>query len=109
AQSYSGPDTVSAVVSGTSADKAGDGGRAPPGFRPPAARALRCHSPAPPPATPPPDPQPKAAGWNKSVVTVTFAGSDATAGIESCAAPKSYSGPDTPPTTLRGTRQHRRR
>jgi large repetitive protein len=49
------------------------------------------------------DPQPNTAGWNNAKVTVTFAGSDVTAGIESCDAAKSYSGPDTQSTTLSGT------
>ena len=94
AQSYGGPDTVSAVVSGTCLDKAGNGGPASYGFKYDATAPV---------ATATADPQPNTAGWNKSNVTVTFAGADATAGIESCNAAKSYSGPDTQSTTVSGT------
>jgi hypothetical protein len=94
AQSYSGPDTVSAVVSGTCLDKAGNGGLASYGFKYDATAPV---------ATATLDPQPNTAGWNNAKVTVTFAGSDVTAGIESCDAAKSYSGPDTQSTTLSGT------
>jgi hypothetical protein len=94
AQSYGGPDTVSAVVSGTCLDKAGNGSLASYGFKYDATAPV---------ATATPDPQPNAAGWNKSNVTLTFTATDVTAGIESCDAPKSYSGPDTQSTTLSGT------
>jgi hypothetical protein len=93
-QSYSGPDSVAAVVSGTCVDKAGNGGLA--------SYSLKYDATAPAP-TATPDPQPNASGWNRSTVTVTFAGTDLTSGIDSCDVPKSYSGPDTQSTTLSGT------
>jgi large repetitive protein len=92
-QTYSGPDSVSAVVSGTCLDKAGNGGLASYGLKYDATAPV---------TTATPDPQPNASGWNSSKVTVTFAGSDLTAGIDSCDPAASYEGPDTQSKTLSG-------
>ena len=40
-----------------------------------------------------PQRQPNVNGWYKAAISVSFSGTDATAGIDSCDAPKSYSGP----------------
>ena len=93
-QTYSGPDTLLAVISGTCLDKAGNGGLA--------SYSLKYDATAPV-ATAAATPQPNANGWNKSTVTVTFTGTDATSEIDSCDAAKTYSGPDTQSTTLSGT------
>jgi large repetitive protein len=93
-QTYGGPDSVAAVVSGTCLDKAGNGGLA--------SYGLKYDATAPQTAATP-DPSPNASGWNKSPVTLTFAGNDATAGIDSCSAPQSYAGPDVNSKTLSGS------
>jgi hypothetical protein len=93
-QTYSGPDNVSAVVSGTCFDKAGNGGLASYGLKYDASAPI---------TTATPDPQPNASGWNKSPVTVSFTATDATAGVNSCDAAQTYSGPDVQSKTLNGT------
>ncbi len=91
---YSGPDSGSATVSGTCTDKAGNVS-APSTFNlkydatPPSVNA----SPARPPDT---------NGWYNHAVGVSFAGSDATSGIDSCTS-ASYGGPDSAGATLSGT------
>jgi hypothetical protein len=42
-------------------------------------------------------------GWYNHDLTVAFAGTDATSGLESCSPPTDYAGPDTPGTTVAGT------
>ena len=42
-------------------------------------------------------------GWYNHALTVTFTGTDATSGIASCDAAKSYGGPDTAATTVSGS------
>jgi hypothetical protein len=42
-------------------------------------------------------------GWYNHDLTVGFAGTDATSGLESCSPPTAYGGPDTPGTTVAGT------
>ena len=58
-------------------------------------------------ATPPsveakPNRPPDGHGWYRRAVTVTFLGSDAFSGVDSCAAPVLYKGPDVPKTSLAG-------
>ena len=91
---YSGPDAASASVSGTCTDKAGNVSAAttiafpydatPPSVSPSAARA------------------PDANGWYNHAVGVTFAGTDALSGIDSCTS-GSYSGPDNGSASVTGT------
>ena len=91
--SYSGPDATTTSVNGTCFDKAGNGGLA--------SLTLKYDSTAPA-TTATPDRQPNANGWYNAAVTVTFAGSDTTAGIDSCDAAKTYAGPDTQSTSVSG-------
>ena len=42
-------------------------------------------------------------GWYNHALTVGFSGSDATSGLDSCDAPKSYAGPDTADATVAGS------
>jgi len=46
---------------------------------------------------------PNAAGWYRAAVSVNWSGTDGTSGIASCAAPITYSGPDTAATTRSGS------
>jgi hypothetical protein len=91
--SYSGPDSGSASVSGTCADKAGNTGSA--------SFALKYD------ATPPsvtgetPDREPDANGFYNHKLTVSFAGSDATSGIASCDTP-SYDKPNDTTASVSG-------
>ena len=50
--------------------------------------------PTPPIVTPTPARNPDSNGWYRQELTVSFAGADATSGIATCTAPKTYSGPD---------------
>jgi len=90
---YSGPDSGSASVSGTCTDKAGNTGSASFGLKYD--------------ATPPtvtgetPDREPDANGFYNHKLTVTFAGTDATAGIASCDAP-SYDKPNDTTASVTG-------
>jgi hypothetical protein len=90
---YSGPDAGSASVSGTCRDKAGNTGTASFGLRydstPPAVAATT------------PDRQPDSNGWYNHGLTVTYSGTDATSGIESCDAP-AYDEPDEPSARVSG-------
>jgi hypothetical protein len=93
--SYGGPDSATASVSGTCRDNAGNVSAAassplkydatPPSVSPAAARVA------------------DGGGWYTHPVAVSFAGSDATSGIGSCAGSITYSGPDTPSATLAGS------
>ena len=44
-------------------------------------------------------------GWYNQALTVTFAGSDAMSGLDSCSPPASYDGPDDPSVALSGSCQ----
>jgi large repetitive protein len=93
-QSYAGPDTASAVVSGTCLDNAGNGALA--------SLPVKYDATAPA-ATPTPSRPPDANGWYNAPLAVGFAGTDATAGIESCDQPKIFAGPDTSSASLSGS------
>jgi hypothetical protein len=93
-RTYSGPDDGAAVVSGTCLDKAGNGG--------PASLALKYDATAPQ-ATATPSRQPNGNGWYKALVTVSFAATDATSGLDSCPAAAAYSGPDNAAAVVSGT------
>jgi hypothetical protein len=92
--SYTGPDTGGANVAGTCVDNAGNRGTG--GFE------LKYDATAPS-VEAKPDRPPDANGWFRRAVTVSFVGSDALSGVDSCAAPVLYSGPDVPKTSLSGT------
>ena len=93
---YSGPDAGSTFVNGNCFDNAGNRG----GF----SYELKYD------ATPPsveakPNRPPDANGWYRKAVTVSFLGADAVSGVDSCAAPVLYKGPDVRKTSLAGTCQ----
>ena len=92
--SYSGPDSAGASVSGTCTNGAGLTGRTTYSLKydgtAPAVEAKA-------------ERQPDANGWYNHAVQVAFVGSDALSGVDSCAAPILYKGPDTEKTSLSGT------
>jgi large repetitive protein len=94
ASSYSGPDDAAAVVSGICLDKAGNGGLA--------SLALKYDATAPL-TTATPVRQPNAHGWYNAALSVTFAATDATAGVDTCDPAKSYAGPDGGTAAVSGT------
>src|SRR5215211_6018373 len=91
---YAGPDSGTAVVSGTCLDKAGNGALA--------SLTLKYDATAPA-ATATPSRQPNGNGWYNAPLTVSFAGSDALSGLDSCPAPAAYAGPDSGTATVSGT------
>jgi hypothetical protein len=93
-RSYAGPDSASAVLSGTCHDRAGNAA---------AASFPVKYDAAAPQTSATPSRQPNSNGWYKAPLTVTFAGSDATSGVEVCDPVKTYSGPDTAGTSVTGT------
>ena len=92
---YGGPDDAAASVVGSCHDRAGN-------QSPTTAFPLKYDGTAPTASAAAGRPA-DANGWYNRPLTVSFAGSDATAGLESCPAPRSYSGPDTPSTSITGT------
>ena len=42
-------------------------------------------------------------GWYNRPLSVSFTGGDAVSGVDSCAVPKTYEGPDSPATSVTGT------
>lgn len=91
--SYSAPDNGSASMSGTCRDKAGNTGTA--------SFGLHYDSTPPAVATATPDRQADDNGWYNHALTVTYSGTDATSGIDSCDAPK-YDKPDDPSAAVSG-------
>ncbi len=94
AKSYGGPDTASASLGGACRDKAGNSTSG--------SFSLKYDG-TPPSVTPSPDRAPNAAGWYRLPVTVGFTGGDATSGLESCEAAKTYSSPDSASASVAGT------
>jgi hypothetical protein len=92
--SYGGPDSASARATGTCTDFAGNRGSG--------TLELRYDATAPT-AEAKTDRKPDANGWFNHPVTVSFVGTDPTSGVDSCAAPVLYKGPDTSKTSLSGT------
>lgn len=91
--SYAGPDNGSASVSGTCRDKAGNTGSA--------SFALQYDSTPPAVAAATPDRPADDNGWYNHALTVTYSGTDATSGIDSCDAP-AYEKPDDPSAAVSG-------
>jgi hypothetical protein len=91
---YGGPDSGTAAVSGTCTDVAGNTS-APFNF------SLKYDS-TPPSVGGSPARGPDANGWYRSPVAVSFGGSDATSGIDSCSS-ASYGGPDSSGASVTGT------
>src|SRR5439155_13244297 len=46
---------------------------------------------------------PDSNGWYNHALSVSFTGSDATSGVDTCVVPKTYSGPDSGNASLGGT------
>lgn len=88
-------DSAAAQVSGTCRDVAGNTSA-------PLSVGLKYDA-TPPAVTAAPDRAPDGNGWYRKPLTVSFGGSDATSGIESCAQPTRYAGPDRAQVALAGT------
>jgi hypothetical protein len=94
AKTYSGPDVGSAALSGACRDKAGNSA---------SSSYTLAYDATVPSVTAAADRAPNAAGWYRAPVTVSFTGGDATSGLASCVAAKSYSGPDSSTASVAGT------
>jgi hypothetical protein len=93
-RSYSGPDRTGASVSGSCVDRAGNT----------TVRAFTLdYDAAAPQVTATPARVPDSNGWYNHALTVSFAGTDATSGIDVCTAPQSYSGPDSASASVSGS------
>ena len=91
---YKGPDTAKTSVSGSCTDGAGNTQTT--GYE------LKYDATAPV-VQAKADRTPDAHGWYNHALTVAFVGTDPTAGVDSCAAPILYKGPDNPKALLSGT------
>jgi hypothetical protein len=91
---YGGPDTGGTSVGGSCTDHAGNTGSA--------SIEIKYDATAPS-VEARPDRQPDRRGWYNRTLTVAFVGTDAVAGVDSCAAPVQYSGPDAAKTSVAGT------
>ena len=93
-QTYAGPDSANASVSGTCQDHAGNTG----------SRAFSLsYDGTGPVVTATPSRAPDSNGWYNHVLTVTFSGTDAMSGLDSCVPAQSYSGPDDPTASVNGS------
>jgi hypothetical protein len=92
---YSGPDSSTGSVGGVCKDNAGNTSSA-------AAFTVKYDS-TPPAVTASPARAPDDNGWYSHAVQYTFAGTDATSGIASCAQPANYAGPDSASATVTGS------
>ena len=93
--SYSGPDSQNASVSGTCRDLAGNTSASSSfGFE---------YDGTGPAVTATPSRNPDSNGWYNHELSVAFAGTDATSGIESCVSPQDYSGPDSQSASVSGS------
>lgn len=93
AQAYGGPDTTGTSVAGTCRDRAGNTAAASLTFK---------YDETAPEATATPSRTADVNGWHNHSLTVSFSGSDATSGLESCDPPKTYAGPDAVNTSVTG-------
>ena len=91
---YGGPDKADASMSGTCTNGAGLTGSS--------SFSLKYDATAPT-VQAKPVRQPDANGWYNHAVEVAFVGTDPVSGVDSCAAPIVYKGPDTSKTSLTGT------
>jgi hypothetical protein len=91
---YKGPDSGSVSVSGSCADKAGNVGAA--------SLPLRYDATGPSVAATP-SRAPDSNGWYNHALSVAFSGADATSGTASCAAAKTYAGPDDKAASVAGS------
>ncbi len=91
---YSGPDSANASVSGTCLDRAGNQSASSAfGFM---------YDETGPVVTATPARAPDSNGWYNHALTVTFTGTDATSGMDTCVAPQTYSGPDNANASVSG-------
>ena len=93
-KAYNGPDSPAGTVSGACRDKAGNSRTA--------SQTVKYDATVPT-ASAVPAREPDANGWYNHALEVAFAGADATSGIASCTADKSYAGPDTQSVSLSGS------
>ncbi|HEY6742050.1 MAG TPA: hypothetical protein VI110_06795 [Lapillicoccus sp.] len=93
-QSYSGPDGAAASVGGTCSDKAGNVGAG--------AFGLKYDATAPQSVAGTPGRGPDANGWYNHALGVSFGGTDASSGIDTCTQ-ANYTGPDTAAASVTGT------
>ena len=93
-KSYAGPDGAAATVSGACSDMAGNVGNA--------VLPLKYDATAPQVGSAASRP-PNANGWHNAPVSVSFSGTDGTAGIDSCDGQKTYLGPDNAAATISGS------
>jgi hypothetical protein len=90
---YGGPDSAAAGVSGSCADKAGNGASASFGLK---------YDATPPSVTAQPARAPDGGGWYNHALTIGFSGSDGLAGLDSCTS-ATYGGPDTAGADVTGS------
>jgi hypothetical protein len=92
---YAGPDDQSVALSGTCRDRAGNESASSP-------FTLR-YDETPPQASATPSRGADVNGWHNHALTVTFSGSDSMSGLDSCDAPRSYTGPDSGSASVTGS------
>jgi hypothetical protein len=94
ASTFGGPDSAAARVGGTCTDAAGNPAAVTTGLSfdatPPTVDAAPSHG-------------PNEEGWYNAAFGVSFGGTDALSGVESCSSPVTYGGPDVAAVTLSGT------
>ncbi len=93
-RNYTGPDSGSVTINGSCSDQAGN---------PSAASVSFKYDATPPDAEARPDRKPNAKGWYNRKVRVSFVGTDAISGVESCAPAATYDGPDAKHAAVSGT------
>ena len=93
-RNYTGPDSASVTITGSCSDQAGNPSGASVSFK---------YDATPPDVEARPDRKPNAKGWYKSEVRVSFVGTDAISGVESCAPATTYDGPDAKNAAVSGT------
>jgi hypothetical protein len=94
APTYSGPDSDQAAVTGSCRDNAGNSA---------SRRFTFAYDATAPAVSAAASRAPDANGWYNHAVTISFSGTDATSGIESCDAPASYGGPDSGAASVSGS------
>jgi hypothetical protein len=95
APSYGGPDSATASVSGSCRDRAGHTSAL-------GSFTFKYDATAPD-VTPSPSRGADANGWYNRPLTISFLGSDAASGVESCGAPQTYAGPDSSAAAIAGS------
>ena len=94
AKTYSGPDSANATVGGTCRDRAGNAATGSLGLK---------YDATAPQVTASPSRGADSAGWYNHALSVSFQGTDATAGVDTCDPAKSYSGPDSSGAPVSGS------